>query len=64
MDYHEPVLIIRPKHEQMVLVSLENYESLKETAYLLGNKANAAHLRKSIKSLKKGNLIKKDLLEE
>lgn len=64
MDCHEPVLIIRPKHEHMVLVSLENYESLKETAYLLGNEANAAHLRKSIKNLKKGNLIKKDLLEE
>jgi len=64
MDCHEPVLIIRPKHEHMVLVSLENYESLKETAYLLGNEANAAHLRKSIKNLKKGNLIKKELLEE
>jgi antitoxin YefM len=64
LDCHEPVLIVRPKHEHMVLVSLENYESLAETAYLLGNEANAAHLRKSIKNLKQGNVIKKELLEE
>jgi antitoxin YefM len=64
IDCHEPVLIVRPKHEHMVLVSLENYESLSETAYLLSNESNAVHLRQSVKNLKKGKIVKKVLFEE
>lgn len=63
-DYHEPVLVKRPKKETMVIISLRDYESLKETAYLLSDEANAAHLRKSIKSLEQGKAIQKKLLDE
>lgn len=63
-DTHEPVVITRPRGEHMVLLSLDNYESLKETAYLLGHEANAKHLRKSLESIKTGKLLEKKLLEE
>ena len=61
---HEPVIIKRPHGKDMILLSLQDYESLAETAYLLGNKANAQHLRRSLQSLKQGKLSQKDLIEE
>lgn len=60
-DQHEPVVISRSNKANMILMSLEDYESLKETAYLLSSETNARHLRKSIKSFKAGKLIAKDL---
>ena len=61
---HEPVIIKRPHGKDMILLSLQDYESLAETAYLLGNKANAQHLRRSLQSLKQGKVYQKDLMEE
>ncbi len=63
-DQHEAIIIKRPKGENMILLSQSDYESLKETAYLLGTEANAKHLRKSIKSLRSGKLAHKKLIEE
>ena len=44
----EPAILCTEKGEKVVLVSLEEFNSWKETIYLLGNPANAAHLRGSI----------------
>lgn len=63
-DDFEPTVISRPRGENMVLLSQKQYESLKETAYLLSNAANAKHLRKSLASLEKGKLLSKKLIEE
>ena len=63
-DQHEPVIVKRPKKETMIILSLRDFESLKETAYLLSKEANAAHLRKSIRSLEKGNIKEKKLLDD
>ncbi len=62
-DRHEPVLIKRPKGETMILLPLSSYESLKETAYLFSNEANAKHLRSSIESLKTGKGIERKLID-
>jgi antitoxin YefM len=64
IDQHEPVIIMRPRGEHVIMLSLKDYESLKETAYLLGNAANAKHLRKSLNSVKKGKLLARELHEE
>ena len=64
LDQCEAVIVRRPGGEHMVLLSLRDYESLKETAYLLGSAANAKHLRKSLASLKTGKAKKKILLDE
>ncbi|GAA3894896.1 hypothetical protein GCM10023084_54590 [Streptomyces lacrimifluminis] len=47
----EEVVITRAGHEPVVIVSLEDYESLKETAYLLRSPANARRLLASIDEL-------------
>ena len=48
----------------MILLPLRDYESLEETAYLLGNKANSQHLRRSIQDLEQGKISQRDLIEE
>lgn len=47
----------------LVLLSIDEYNSLLETNYLLSNKANAEHLQKSIEQHKSGKIKKKKLYE-
>lgn len=56
---HDPVIITRNRDQAVVMLSLDDYESLQETAYLLRSPANARRLFASIDSLKKGKIIKK-----
>jgi antitoxin YefM len=51
---HDPVIITRKRSQSVVLLSLDDYESLQETAYLLRSPANAARLSESIAELEKG----------
>lgn len=51
-----PVLITRQHGESCVLMSLEEYNSLEETAYLLSSPKNARRLMDSIESLKSGEV--------
>lgn len=57
---HEPIIITRRKGESVVLLSLEDFESLVESEYLLSNPANAARLLKSLAEARSG---KKTLLD-
>ncbi|WP_246006761.1 type II toxin-antitoxin system Phd/YefM family antitoxin [Actinomadura pelletieri] len=50
----DEVIVARPDRDPVVVISLREYESLKETAFLLGNPANARHLAASIQSLRGG----------
>ena len=59
----EEVIITRAGHEPVVIVSLDDYESLKETAYLLRNPANARRLLRSIERLESGRGSVHDLAE-
>lgn len=63
VDDREEVVITRAGHEPVVIVSLEDYESLKETAYLLRNPANARRLMASIERLESGGGDIHDLAE-
>lgn len=54
VDGCEEVVITRAGHEPVVMVSLDDYESLKETAYLLRNPVNARRLLASIDRLETG----------
>jgi antitoxin YefM len=63
VDDLEEVVITRQGREPAVLVSLREYESIKETAYLLGNAANARHLRESLAQLRAGNGEVHDLID-
>jgi len=59
----EEVVITRAGHEPVVIVSLDDYETLKETAYLLRNPANARRLIASIERLEAGQGIQRHLVE-
>ena len=56
---HDPVIITRNRDQAVVMVSLEDYESLQETAYLLRSPANAKRLIESIESLNAGKGVQK-----
>lgn len=58
-----PVLITRQNGEACVLMSLAEYESLEETAYLMRSPANAKRLVESVEELRDGKGTEKDLLE-
>ncbi len=63
IDDREEVVITRAGHDPVVMVALEDYESLKETAYLLKNPENARWLLTSIDRLEHGGGITGDLAE-
>jgi antitoxin YefM len=52
---HEPIIITRHKKQAVVMMSLEDYHSLEETAYLLRSPNNAKRLLESIQELERGN---------
>ena len=53
----EEVVITRAGHEPVVIVSLADYESLRETAYLMRSPANARRLLDSMQRLEAGRGI-------
>ncbi len=57
----DPVIITRNRDQAVVMLSLDDYESLQETAYLLRSPSNAKRLFDSIEAAEKGNLIAKDI---
>jgi len=57
----DPVIITRKRNQSVVLISLEDYESLAETAYLLRSPANAKRLIASIEAAEKGTVLRKKL---
>ena len=60
---HDPVVITRRRDQAVVMLSLEEYESLEETAYLLRSPANARRLLASIRSMEKGKGKVRKLIE-
>ena len=53
-DDHEPVVITRKNERSVVMLSLEDFESLEETAYLLRSPKNMKRLIESISQLEDG----------
>ncbi|MNG30070.1 Antitoxin YefM [compost metagenome] len=51
-----PAIITRQRGEHVVMMSLDDYNALNETVYLLGTEANAKHLRESIAQLRAGSV--------
>ena len=60
---HDPVIITRQNAESVVMLSLEDYESLSETSYLLQNPENAQRLTGSIQELNAGKGKARKLVE-
>jgi antitoxin YefM len=63
-DDHMPVVISRRDGKPAVLVSLEDWNGMQETAYLLGNEANRSALLDSLSQADRGEIIEVDVLAD
>ena len=59
----EEIVITRQGHGSVVMMALDEYESLMETVYLMQSPANARHLRESIARHRAGEGVVHDLIE-
>lgn len=64
VNNREEAVITRSGHEPVVIVSLADYESLRESAYLMRSPANARRLLDSIERLEAGQGRPHDLIED
>ncbi len=62
-DDHAPIIIARRQRRSVVLISLEDYQALEETAYLLRSPTNARRLLESVAELESGGGTERDLAE-
>lgn len=62
-DDHTPVIITRSKAASVVMMSLEDYEALQETAYLLRAPKNTRRLLESVAELEQGGGQERELIE-
>ena len=60
---HAPMIITRSKAPSVVMISLEDYEALQETAYLLRAPKNTRRLLESITELEQGSGQERELTE-
>lgn len=61
MDY---TIISRRDADDAVVMSLDSFNSLMETVYLLKSPANANHLAKSIKQYRSGKTLARPLADD
>ena len=60
----DTTVITRRDSEDAVVMSLDYYNSLMETVYLLRSPENAAHLTKSIAQYREGEIFQRELIDE
>ena len=59
---HTPIIVTRKSSESVVIMSLEDFEALEETAYLLRSPKNARRLIESVAQLESGKGNEKELI--
>ncbi len=60
---HEALIITRNGQQSVVMLSLEDYQALEETAYLLRTPANAQRLLSAVAQLNAGQGVERELAE-
>ena len=63
-DDGDIVVVSRSKGKNVVVMSLEEYNSMKETLYLMSTKANRDQLDASIAEMKSGKFFRHKLIEK
>jgi antitoxin YefM len=61
---HNPIVITKKNDKSVVMISLDDYEAMAETTYLLRSPKNAQRLLESIRELESGKGRVKELVEE
>ena len=59
----ETIIVSRSKGKNVVVMSLEEYNAIKETIYLTSTKTNRKRLDDAIEEMEKGNFEKHKLIE-
>lgn len=59
---HDPIIITKRRDTAVVMISLEDYESLTETSRLLRNPRNAGRLLESIHQIEEGRGKERELI--
>jgi len=59
---HEPVIVTSQRGKPVVIMSLDDFQSLEETAYLVRNPTGARRLLDSVEELRSGGGDVKDLI--
>ncbi|KRC10398.1 hypothetical protein ASE11_20470 [Hydrogenophaga sp. Root209] len=62
-ENHEPLIITRNSQQSVVMMSLEDFQALEETAYLLRVPRNARRLLEAVASLEGGQGKERGLVE-
>ena len=57
------LVVTRQNHEPLVIVTLSEWEGMRETLHLLSTPANAAHLLASLAEYEAGELVEHDLID-
>jgi antitoxin YefM len=60
-DDHMPIIVTRQNARPVIMMSLEDFQAIEETATLLRSPANAARLAESIAQADAGNTVERDL---
>ncbi len=60
---HDPLIITKRRDKAVVMISLDDYESMEETAYLLKSPRNVQRMLESIKELEEGRGTGRNLIE-
>ena len=60
---HDTVIVTRQKAKPVVIMSLEDYNSIQETAFLLRSPENAARLRRGMEQVERGEAKVRELLD-
>lgn len=61
---HAPIIITRQNSAPVVMISLEDYNAIEETLYLMRSPKNYSRLLKSIENVKKDRTKAKTLIED
>lgn len=62
-DDHAPIIITRKAAKPVIMLSLEDYQALEETAYLLRSPKNARRLMESIMQLEAAQGTERELVD-
>lgn len=60
-EAHTPIIITRQNEQPVVMISLEDYNAIEETLYLLKSPKNATRLVKALLEMQQGLYLEKKL---
>lgn len=59
---HAPIIITRQNQSPVVMISLDDYNAIEETLYLLKNPKNASRLLKAMNDIEQEKFLEKEIV--